>query len=367
MGTLEFASNSPLGIPLPTSIRGADTLWPQLFDQAQSEIVLGLFYVAFTHEPEVQPALDALQRAANRGVRIRIIVDRNFVTHGEAGPDPSYANAKRWLEDLPNCDIRQVASFNARGGVHHAKYIVVDRRHVWIGSHNFDWRSFSHIAETGASISDPRIGAVLAGIFDSDWEGSTVVAPSSSEVAGGDVTVRAENQNVALTVSPKMDLVPSLRSDFDVILECLGAARQSVDILVRKIERSDDPDYWVALLQALREATSSGAQIRILVDAYVETKAQRAGGLREIINAAGASVRLTRIPKLPALDVPFGRLMHSKLMVVDRRTTWLGSANWTEGDFFRSRNVGLVVSGAQFSEKAATVFDFWWAKGEGFE
>lgn len=52
----------------------------------------------------------------------------------------------------------------------HAKAMVIDRRHVLIGSMNLDPRSWVHNSEMGILIDCPALGAQLAQVIERDLE-----------------------------------------------------------------------------------------------------------------------------------------------------------------------------------------------------
>lgn len=68
-------------------------------------------------------------------------------------------------------DVAQVRSLNFErlvgGGVLHTKYWMVDRKHVYIGSANTDWRSLAQVKEMGVYIQNcPCVVQDVAKIFD---------------------------------------------------------------------------------------------------------------------------------------------------------------------------------------------------------
>ena len=108
---------------------------------AKRTIDWACFYVASSRGQALDPVLSELSQAAARGVRVRMIFDKQM-----AKTDPQ---ALAFLLRMPGAAIR-VLDFNLIAtGSHHAKYLVVDGE-LFLGSQNFDWRSLSQIHELGS-------------------------------------------------------------------------------------------------------------------------------------------------------------------------------------------------------------------------
>jgi len=81
------------------------------------------------------------------------------------------------LQKIPNLEFRFIEFGKLGGnGIIHAKYFVVDGNSAYVGSQNFDWRSFSQIHETGLRISDAGMAHQLQAIFEQDWQAQALIA-----------------------------------------------------------------------------------------------------------------------------------------------------------------------------------------------
>ena len=57
------------------------------------------------------------------------------------------------------------------GGILHTKMWLVDRRHFYVGSANFDWRSLTQLKEMGVVVFNcPTFAEDMAKIFDVYWD-----------------------------------------------------------------------------------------------------------------------------------------------------------------------------------------------------
>jgi phosphatidylserine/phosphatidylglycerophosphate/cardiolipin synthase-like enzyme len=161
-GDAQLAQSFPIGTDLKDpSLPTTQEVWLQQIRGAQRSIDWAGFYIASARGEALDPVLVELSQAAARGVRLRFIFDKQM-----AGNDPQ---ALGFLARIPNAAVR-ILDFNLIAtGSHHAKYLVVDNREIFLGSQNFDWRSLSHIQELGVRIAHPHIAGQLAFLFEMDF------------------------------------------------------------------------------------------------------------------------------------------------------------------------------------------------------
>src|SRR5690606_25076051 len=119
--TLELVESVPLeteAVLDDPEIRQTLEIWLELVQGARKSIDLEFFYLR--HEPgkALQPVVDALEAAAQRGVRVRVLVDSKFVkTYPEL--------VERWSQ-TQGFAVRPINMAKLAGGVQHAKMMVVD-------------------------------------------------------------------------------------------------------------------------------------------------------------------------------------------------------------------------------------------------
>ncbi len=130
-------------------------------NSAESEILLTNAY--FVPDPQL---LDALVRAAARGVDVKLIVpsttDSSLVFHaGRSHYEPLLRGG--------------VKLYERREALLHAKTAVIDGVWATIGSTNLDWRSFLHNQELTAVILGPEFGEKMRSAFDRDLAASAPI------------------------------------------------------------------------------------------------------------------------------------------------------------------------------------------------
>lgn len=167
-------------------LRDAALVWKEMFDAAQHEIVFGQFYVAGQDGEALDDIMAHLEAAGRRGVKIRFLMEKK----GEFASVPATIDR---LKRIPNLAFRQIDYSRMTGnGIIHAKYFVVDGQSAYVGSQNFDWRSFSHIHETGLKITDPTVAAQVQAIFEIDWAAQAAIAAGQTPAVTNHDVVAAD-------------------------------------------------------------------------------------------------------------------------------------------------------------------------------
>jgi cardiolipin synthase len=106
-------------------------------------------------------AIDALVRAARRGVRVRILTPGEHIDS-----DVVRAASRELWGELLGAGI-EIAEYQPT--MFHVKALVVDSLMVSVGSTNFDNRSFSLNDEANLNVIDPQFAARQVAIFNQDW------------------------------------------------------------------------------------------------------------------------------------------------------------------------------------------------------
>jgi putative cardiolipin synthase len=142
-------------------------------ESAESELLVTNAYII-----PGQPAIDLLQRLNDRGVKVRILTN-SLASHDVPAVNSHY---KDWRDDIINAgaelyearadaEIQSIVDVPPVEGEFvglHTKAVVVDRRYVFIGSMNFDPRSFNINTEAGAFVDSPALAADVAALMERD-------------------------------------------------------------------------------------------------------------------------------------------------------------------------------------------------------
>jgi phosphatidylserine/phosphatidylglycerophosphate/cardiolipin synthase-like enzyme len=363
----ELVESAPVETVLDHSdIRDAWQVWPEMIDGARKTLDFAEFYASddpASRNSRLVPVIEAVERAAARGVRIRFLAEKVFQ---KTYPEILDRFAKQGIE------VR-IYDFGALGGgVLHAKYFLVDGREVYMGSQNFDWRSLSHIQELGARVIEPSVARAFSDVFETDW----------TLAAGGDRRFRAkpgddlfpaqvgdspDAPRITAVFSPERWLPDPTLWDLPRLVAMIDQARSTVRVqLLTYKPSSRDGSYFDTLDAALRRAAHRGVKVELLLADWSKSKGT-IEGLQSLQVVPGIDVRLNTIPPWSGGFVPFARVGHAKYMIVDGRRAWIGTGNW-EGDYFtQSRNAGLIVESPAVGERLDRYFADAWGSPYAYE
>lgn len=360
--SIKLVESAPLETTLdrPDVPNAADE-WVAMIDAAKRTLDFAEFYASEAEAKDLAASrltavIEAVERAAKRGVKVRFLADASFVSKY---PDV-LARFERDAIAVRTIDYGKLA-----GGILHAKYFVVDGEESFVGSQNFDWRALTHIQEMGVRVRSTEIAGALLDLLDTDWE-----------LAGGgprEVRVRrhalAENvasaggERLTVVASPKGWLPAETAWDLPKLVALLDGAKQSIDVQVLTYKtKSRNGDAFTTLDEALRRAASRGVHVRLLVSEWsIKPGSDGRKALDALARVKGIDVRAIVIPPFSGGDIPFARVAHAKYMIVDGAHGWVGTSNW-EGDYFdRTRNVGIIADGGALPTSLERFFEGNWA------
>jgi phosphatidylserine/phosphatidylglycerophosphate/cardiolipin synthase-like enzyme len=357
---LVLVESSPVETPLDhADIPDAHVVWPEMVNGATKTVDVAQFYVSNAPGSRLEPVIQALEAAADRGVKVRVLAEEKFYKQ--------YPETLERLAKRPGIEMRRLDTAALLGsGVLHAKYFVVDGREAYLGSQNFDWRALEHIQELGLRIRVPEVVRSLTDIFELDWglaSGGTVPVPSPDKQVGGPFPARVEGGTVRVTPahSPQGYLPDPGTWDLPKLVALIDGAKRSVRVqLLTYRAKGRDGSTFPELEDALKRAVARGVKVELLLADWGKRKGT-IEGLQELQAPPGLTVKLVTIPQWSGGFIPFARVVHAKYMVVDGERAWLGTSNWERDYFTKSRNVGLVVEGEAFARQLERFFADTWA------
>jgi phosphatidylserine/phosphatidylglycerophosphate/cardiolipin synthase-like enzyme len=357
-------------IPLETSLEQTGILntaevWIELASKAKSTLDLAQFYVSAEPKPGKDKAtpspdkrllnsvVDELEKAAKRGVKIRLLLSQALLNE-----DP------RTLERFKKMEGATVRTFDLSkmtGGVLHSKYWIVDRKKVFLGSQNFDWRALIHTHELGVLVNDLEIAKQMTRVFDLDWKiARTHQFPEEETFNTIPVLASNTSKTLELFASPQSLNPPDIRSSIQALLEILNQAKKSLKIqLLDYSPVTSTQIYWPDLDDALRAAALRGLKVQLLVG-NGSTTLRALDYLKSLSLIPNIEVKMATIPAYSGGQIPFARMIHSKYMVVDDEALWIGTSNWSKGYFYNSRNVELFIKKPEIANSAGLIFQKLW-------
>lgn len=157
---LQVVASSPKG-----GVSSSSLYYRLMIAAAREELLIANPYFAPAHE-----VLELVRAARGRGVRVRLLTagertDSRLIWHA------AHALYPRLLEI-------GVEIWEYQPSLLHQKVVVVDRRWSYVGSANFDERSFDINAELGLGIWDRGVAEQLAALFAADLDLSRRLRPA---------------------------------------------------------------------------------------------------------------------------------------------------------------------------------------------
>ncbi|MGD9692806.1 MAG: cardiolipin synthase [Phycisphaerales bacterium] len=307
-------------------------------DAAQSHCHL-LYYIWQVSE-RTEIVVDALIRAAGRGVQCRVLVDavgsREFLTSRQAlrmrGAGVLVraslgVNALRML--FSRIDLRN-----------HRKIAAIDGRVAYTGSQNLNDSTFLEKARVGAWIDasvrvEGPAAQALDGVFLSDW---MVDAPDGDrsipdlDALLPPIEISRETGSVVQVLASGPG--PAPESIRQALLAAIYAARDEI-IMTTPYFVLDD-----ASRLALQAAALRGVDVTVIVPRRSDSMLTAAAGRSHYLDLLEAGVKIRRYRP---------GLLHAKTVTIDRDMALIGSTNFDQRSFFLNFEITLAVYDSDFA------------------
>ncbi|XP_073676912.1 5'-3' exonuclease PLD3 [Garra rufa] len=356
---LSFPSGSP---HLPSI---AET-WTKLLNKANRSVHIGAFYFTLQDsdlgltEPSSmlgKKVFNQLKQLEPNGVKLKIAVN---------APQPYIADTDELV--ATGAEVRGVDLQSITGGILHTKLWVVDKKHIYLGSANMDWRSLTQVKEVGVSVEDCSclaqdasrifdmywdIGAQKNGSLPPFWPGRFSALSSSKYPLA--VKFNGVPARVYLSSSPPPLSSSGRSDDLSSILSVIADAERFVYVSVMDylpLSQFMEPiQFWPVIDTALREAACvRGVEVKLLVSCWSHSPGAMFVFLQSlsVLNKPPLNCNIqAKVFEVPSTReqqrIPFARVNHAKYMVTDR-VVYIGTSNWSENYFTQTAGVGLVVN-----------------------
>ncbi len=360
---IEIVESIPAGTILDNpEIRNAHEVWLEMIGRAQKTLDLEEFYIS--HEPGklLGDVLAAIYSAADRGVKVRIIVDGRMYKTYPASVDS--------LGRFRNIEVRRIDFGTIGGGIQHAKYFIVDGKEVFVGSQNFDWRALEHIHELGLRINSTQFATTYTDVFNLDWQLASLAPdaiktfsvtrktyPMPIRVTGknGDVT------SLQPTFSPIGWVPDSTLWDEHAIVGVIDGSQRTLTLQFLSYSPSERRGgKYTVIDDAIRRAAKRGVKVRMIVSDW-QKGSPAVTPLKELANLPNIEVAFTAIPEWSGGYISFARVEHCKYIVADESKFWLGTSNCEKSYFYGSRNMGVVCTSSKLGGMLARLFQKSWS------
>uniref|UniRef100_A0A1I7T325 PLD phosphodiesterase domain-containing protein n=1 Tax=Caenorhabditis tropicalis TaxID=1561998 RepID=A0A1I7T325_9PELO len=257
------------------------------------------------------------------------------------------------------------------GGVQHSKTFIIDDRHLFVGSLNFEWKSFSQKLEIGLEFHDcPCIAKDASLLFDQLFNSLS----GNEKLETVDFQPhRIGNSTFQFLASPSFLLNSSHSWDLEALLNLIYEADQFVDISVMQYFPSwiyfKNREYFSQIDNAIRMSISRGIQFRILVSGDQKEEQKLMFSYLNSLSVLHSpsenrfiQVKFILIPQT-AQESYKDRKMHAKFMISESKTI-IGSSNYAPEYFYKSTGTAVIVeeepNNGDINHQIKEVFNRYW-------
>ena len=312
-----------------------------------------LEYYILAYDETTLPLIDALGKAVERGVRVRVMYDWLAAVR-----TPKYKKMKRALEDR-NIKFQSMLAFKFPGQGYvrpdlrnHRKLIAIDGQTGYVGSQNLIARNYHrkddiYYDELVTRIEGPVV-LQLSAVFITDWYAETGDLLGRNDIAMSQTDIEAKGT----VVSQMLPSGPGYNDEnnLKVFTELIHTARKSITIA--------NP-YFVpdeALMTAITSAVKRGVKVTMInseaIDQWMVGHAQRS--FYEELLKAGVKIHLYKAPIL----------LHSKYMTIDDETSIIGSSNLDIRSFLLDLEVTMICYDKSVTKQLARVTEKYLARSK---
>ncbi|WP_049903107.1 phospholipase D-like domain-containing protein [Halococcus agarilyticus] len=305
-------------------------------------------------------AAAALERATERGVEVRVLVD-------DAPVGGMTVRQAELLDRLTSAGVavEVIGGERARYDYHHPKYAVVDDR-VLVMTENWKPSGIGGRSSRGwgTVVQSSRTAAELAETFraDVDWRDTvswrayrTNETFETEPAASGSYPTRFEPKTVDVD---GVQLLTAPDNAERVLVDRIDRADESVEIIQASIGSRRQP-----LLRAAIRAAERGVDVRILLSSQWYSEEENSA-LADWLNRKAEAENLTLDAKVADPGDRFEKI-HAKGVIIDREAAVVGSLNWNNNSADQNREVAVVLEGTEAGEYYGKVFDADWEGGDG--
>jgi len=314
------------------------------------------FYIVEA-QGRVIPVLEAIERAALRGVQCRFLADdigsRKFLK-------------SKWRSRLEQAgvvivrslEVSFLKSFSKRTDLrNHRKLVVIDLSVGYIGSSNLvDPTKFKQHADVGQWVDimarvEGHISSSLAVVFNTDFifdkDGEKYDVEKLKNLPR-ETPPQPAASNAVLQLIPSG---PEMRTGliYEVIIAALFGARQSITIVT---------PYFVpdeALVLALTNAARRGIDVLLILPERIDSIMARhaSEAVYDDLLAAGVVIRRYQ-----------SGMLHTKAILIDDNVSFIGTVNIDMRSFYLNLEVTLAIYDKAFTQRLQTTVDHYVARAD---
>lgn len=349
--------------------------WMKLIAEAKSSVDIASFYWTLknedtnTSDPSALPGeslFEELLKLPGRGIKVRVAVN-----------NPS-AQSTGDIQELENHGalVRKVDMLKLTSGVLHTKFWIVDKKDIYIGSANMDWRSLTQVKELGAIIYNCScLAQDLGKIFESYWflgvPDASIPSPWPPEFSTSynkdtpfNIELNGTFSSVYFSSAPPAVCGEGRTEDLKSILSIIDDAQGFVYVAVMNyfptMEYTNPKRFWPEIDNHLRKAAyERSVKIKLLISCWKHSDRSMFPFLKSLDavwdrkSYLDIDVKIFVVPETKKQsEIPFARVNHNKYMVTDK-VAYIGTSNWSGDYFLHTAGSAIIIN--QTGSKTAEV------------
>jgi phosphatidylserine/phosphatidylglycerophosphate/cardiolipin synthase-like enzyme len=276
--------------------------------------------------------INALETLARNGIDVKVLLNQTF----PSGTTASETNASSYTTlQQGGVDVKWAPADpdGSESGYTHEKAVIIDPgttgEQVWIMTMNLDTDAPKYNREYLAQDTNSGDITEAEQIFLADWAGTGI--------------------------NPSGQLVVAPTNAEPMLLDLVNMATQTIDM---EAEEIDDTGVEADIFSALTSKAKSGVAVRLVIEDSTESSQATAVSALE---AAGGQVRgYAYSSSGNGLDI------HAKTLVVDGKTAYVGSENFTGGSLGYNRELGVIFAETTEIAKIQTAINSDFAGGSAY-
>lgn len=344
-------------VPLETVYGSSLTLrpidvWLDMINSAKESIDIEQFYLESKEGEGMESVLKAIESAAERGVKIRVIFEKAMI---------NVSSKYLPLLSHKNIEVRIIEFRKIAGGIQHAKFFIVDRSDAYVGSQNFDWRSLTQIHELGVRLKSKKAALALSKIFESDWESALGNNASKKQIKIGVSCSKPEkasflNEEVKWCMAFSPDSGGKYTSEIDEMVKIINSSRESV---VAQVMTYSGKNRFDILEKAFISAAKRGVKVRLIFSDWAIGRGKESA-IKKLSGVENIEIKISSIPEFSGGFIPFSRVEHLKYICSDKRILMISTSNWGYDYFYQTRGVAVVIEGPAAGRLGEDIFERSW-------
>lgn len=374
--------NSSINIqPTPTHESLID-----IINNTRKTLRIASFYWTLSAEPQYafhqsteagRKIMECVESAGRRGVRVEVILDNS------SRKSMNNLDDVKLLETIGTVKYLNMTKL-LKSGLLHSKFLIADNETFYIGSSNFDWRSYTQIKEIGIRMTKcAEIAQDLDRIFETYWFMSDLnhVPDTFPDYlmtkinADNPIYLSLDRMDARLFLAGAPPAFNGVREhwtgrtdDIDGLLRIVERAKHQIDISVMNYSPTTEfiwpKKFWPRIDNALRKAASERkVRVRLLFSDWAHNKEEEIMWYKSLnavqskaLGGGGIHVKMFKVPSYDDFQrkLPYARVKHDKYLVTDR-ALYIGTSNWAPDYFINTCGVSINIEPREQNESALTI------------